>query len=358
LEAIVIQAQRGDRVAYELVVRRFQDMAVGYAYAVLGDAHLAADAAQEAFIAAFYELAALRDPRAFPGWFRRILYKQIDRLRRANRVALLPLEEAAHLAAPRRDPAQVAEQRELQRQVRAAIVALPEHQRVVVALFYISAYSIDEIGRFLGIPTATVKTRLHAARRRLKERMLAMIDDGLSGQRPSRDDRFTDRVMTFIFRPMDEASVRSMLDWRYAPPFDCYNIADGRLDEDEVQEVVRFFVDPRNAYYSVVDEQDQLIAFCCFGWDAQVQGGDYTAEALDIGLQVKPDLAGSDFSVRYVEPFVDFARRTFAPTALRTTVATFNAPELRAFEQAGFRPVQTFHNGEQDRTYVVLTQSA
>ena len=53
LEAIFARAQQGDVAAYGQVVRRFQDMAVGYAGAVLGDFHLAEDAAQEAFVEAF-----------------------------------------------------------------------------------------------------------------------------------------------------------------------------------------------------------------------------------------------------------------------------------------------------------------
>jgi hypothetical protein len=52
LNVLVLRAQAGDLDAYGIVVRRFQDMAVGYACAVLGDFHLAEDAAQEAFIEA------------------------------------------------------------------------------------------------------------------------------------------------------------------------------------------------------------------------------------------------------------------------------------------------------------------
>jgi DNA-directed RNA polymerase specialized sigma24 family protein len=62
-------ANRAQRhAAFGELVVRFQDMAYGYAYAILGDAHLAQDAAQEAFIAAYQKLAQLREPAAFPGW--------------------------------------------------------------------------------------------------------------------------------------------------------------------------------------------------------------------------------------------------------------------------------------------------
>ena len=75
LTGLIGQVKLGDKRAYEPIVRRFQDMAVAYGYATLGDWQLAEDAAQEAFIAAYCELPALRDPQAFPGWFRRIVIK-------------------------------------------------------------------------------------------------------------------------------------------------------------------------------------------------------------------------------------------------------------------------------------------
>ena len=92
LTQLVISARAGDHVAYEKIVRRFQDMAVGYGFAVLRDMHLAEDAAQEAFVNAYADLPALQDPAAFPGWFRRIVHKQVDRVRR-RRCAYVHLDQ-------------------------------------------------------------------------------------------------------------------------------------------------------------------------------------------------------------------------------------------------------------------------
>jgi len=354
LEQIIQNAQSGDRAAYELIVRRFQDLAVGYAYAVLGDWHLAEDAAQEAFITVARDLATLRDSHAFPAWFRRIVFKHSDRARRGMRVSFVPLDHAMEIATPARDPADITVQRETRQEVMAIIASLPDHQRVVVLLFYINAYSLSEISRFLDIPVATIKTRLFAARKQLKERMLAMINDHLPEQRPSRDDAFTDRVMPFVILPTDEANVRMFWDWRYQPPYDLYNVGFDQAHEEELKDAVQFFLDPQNAYYSIVDRQGQLVAFCCFGWDAQVPGGDYHADALDVGIQMHPDLIGEKQGL--IEPLLDFAQRTFTPTIFRTTIAALNTPELRAFEQAGFQAVQTFEDSGHGRPFVVLTR--
>ncbi len=86
LRTLVVQAQAGSSGAYDRIVERFQDMAVGYAYSILGDFHLAEDAAQEAFVGAYADLHTLRDPAAFPGWFRRIVFMRCSRLTRRRQI--------------------------------------------------------------------------------------------------------------------------------------------------------------------------------------------------------------------------------------------------------------------------------
>ena len=132
---LVTRAQAGDLDAYEQIVRRFQDMAYGFGYSYLGDFHLAEDAAQEAFLEAYRDLPKLREPAAFPGWFRQVVRKHCDRLARRKSVATVPLDAAPDPASQETEPAAAAEQRELADTVLAAIRALPETQRAVTTLF-------------------------------------------------------------------------------------------------------------------------------------------------------------------------------------------------------------------------------
>ena len=76
------RAKAGDIDGFAFLVERFQDMAVGYSYAVLGDFHLAEDAAQEAFMEAYPNLHKVYGPEAFPSWLRRVVFKHCDRIRR------------------------------------------------------------------------------------------------------------------------------------------------------------------------------------------------------------------------------------------------------------------------------------
>jgi len=193
LNTLVVQAQTGDLDAYGTIVRRFQDMAYGYGYSILGDFHLAQDAAQEAFIEAYRDLPKLREPAAFPGWFRKVVFKHCDRLTRGKHMPTVSLEAAAEIASREPGPDEEAEEHEMRDKVLKAIQALPENERVVTTLFYINGYSQHEIAGFLDVAVTTVKNRLHTSRRRLKERMIGMVDETLKSF-PLPED-FTDMVI-------------------------------------------------------------------------------------------------------------------------------------------------------------------
>ena len=170
--------------AFDEIVRQYQDLAYGYAYAVLGQFELAEDAAQEAFLAAWRSLDQLREPEAFPAWLKRIVLTQCSRLTRGKQLELVPLEAAAALPSTEPDPYRAAEQSALRERVSAEVQALPENERVVTTLFYISEYSLKEIGAFLELPVTTVKKRLWSARQKLRHKMLDLVRDTLQERRP------------------------------------------------------------------------------------------------------------------------------------------------------------------------------
>lgn len=186
--------------AFAELVHRFQDMAFACAYAVLGDAYLAEDVAQESFVAAWQNLHQLREPGAFPGWFKRIVLSQCNRLTRGKRLQLVPIESGSTKPAEDPSPQAVAEEQQLLNRVLVAIRALPDNQRLVTTLFYVNGYTQADIGEFLELPISTVNKRLYTARQRLKE-SVQLFKENLQNQRPSRNNEFVERVAASI-RPL------------------------------------------------------------------------------------------------------------------------------------------------------------
>ena len=190
LISTVEKAQAGDLEAFDSLVRRFQDMAVGYAYSLLGDFHLAEDAAQEAFLGAYTNLLQLRTPAAFVTWFRQILFRQCRQHNRRRSLDTVSIGSTPELAAEAPHPDQIAEQLDLRDRILDLITGLPEQEAQSITLFYISDYSQAEVAAFLGVSIDTVKNRLRSARGKLKERMLTMAKQTLREEAPSKDDSF------------------------------------------------------------------------------------------------------------------------------------------------------------------------
>ena len=199
MKSLINRAQAGELEAYGAIVQRLQDMAVGYAYSILGDFHLAEDAVQESFIEAYPNLSKVYGPTAFPSWFRKIIFKHCGRFTRGKYVQMVPLEEAIGLPSKAKDPAVAAEEQEMKNMAIAAIASLPENQRTVTMLFYVNGYSQNQIADFMEVPATTVDHRLRASRKRLKstlspnlieERIITMTKNTLHEEAPSRDDSF------------------------------------------------------------------------------------------------------------------------------------------------------------------------
>jgi GNAT superfamily N-acetyltransferase len=150
---------------------------------------------------------------------------------------------------------------------------------------------------------------------------------------------------------MDEAAARAIVTWRYEAPYEVYSLNIGDADE-----VVRCFLDPANAYHTIVDSGGRLVAYCCFGPDAQVPGGDYDYPALDVGLGVRPDLTGQGLGHAFIRAVLSFAWQEFAPSAFRVTVAEFNKRAQRVWTAAGFQPMQRFERTPDGAPFLVLTK--
>jgi RNA polymerase sigma-70 factor (ECF subfamily) len=170
----VAQALTGSQTAFEQILRRYQRPVISLLIRLTGDAGLAEDLAQEAFVKAFRNLSAFDTRRRLSSWLFRIAHNTgIDALRRA-RPPMVEIDAIGGTnlleAPPTADPI---ERRALGRAIGQALAALRPDQRTAVVLRYEQGLSFDEIGQVLGIPEATARSHVHRARKDLMRKMTA-----------------------------------------------------------------------------------------------------------------------------------------------------------------------------------------
>ena len=165
-EELLADCRRGNRQAFEELVRLTHRRVYSLAFRLTGDRAEAEDVAQEAYLRIFRGLAGFREEARFETWVHRIVTNcAISMMKRRGRFGDLTVDDAVEVPVPDQTAPLLAERDALAR----ALGDLPEGQRVVVLLKDVYGLSCREIGEEIGIEEGAVKVRLHRARKRLKE---------------------------------------------------------------------------------------------------------------------------------------------------------------------------------------------
>lgn len=169
-QELVERAKCGDAAAYEGLVQMYQGIAFRTAYLIAGTAADAEDAAQEAFVKAYGALGRFRSGAPFRPWLLQIVANEArNRRRSAGRHARLTLRLAGDSsggAAPSPEGHVLAA--ETREALLAAVNALREEDRLVIACRYFLELSEEETAETLGWRRGTVKSRLSRALERLR----------------------------------------------------------------------------------------------------------------------------------------------------------------------------------------------
>lgn len=180
-EALIRRCQQEDRLAIEVLVRRYQHYVYRLCYLVMRAEQDAEDMTQETFVRAFRALPRfeIRQGTSFEAWLYRIAVNACRSRMRRKWYQVLPWPEPAPriVAEPQEQPERLMMQGEQRSQILEAIDSLGEKHRLVVVLRYYAGLSNEEIARTLGIPSGTVRSRLHIARQRLRERLADLEDE-------------------------------------------------------------------------------------------------------------------------------------------------------------------------------------
>ena len=177
-EDLAVRARRGDRHAFETLVRRHQRPVYGLALRMLGRPEEARDAAQEAFVKAWTHLDRYDEARRFEPWLMTIARNEVrDRLRRRAVRGGEGIEDPsallARLPAATPDPGVGVDRDRRRRALEAALLTLPPHYREVVTLHHIQGRSVKAISEILERPQGTIMTWLYRGRAALKKALEA-----------------------------------------------------------------------------------------------------------------------------------------------------------------------------------------
>jgi RNA polymerase sigma-70 factor (ECF subfamily) len=211
---LVRRAVRKEEGAIRTIIQTHNRRLYRIARSIVRDDAEAEDVLQEAYLHAFASMAGFRGDSRLSTWLTRIVANEaLQRLRRRQPVSGAPVHEAGSYGAQvipfpgaqqSDDPERTMAQREICRLVEQAIDALPQEFRTVLVARVLEGMSLEETAGLLDIKPETVKTRLHRARRLLKnalaEHMGGLFDDvfPFDGQRC---ERLTNAVVACLNSP-------------------------------------------------------------------------------------------------------------------------------------------------------------
>ena len=185
---LVAKSLAGDQDAFRQIVERHQSLICSLAYCATGSVSQSEDLAQETFIAAWKDLAELREPSKLRSWLCSMVRFRIrSQFRRQGREpihAAESLEEVDSAAAPEVPPADQAIANEEMAILWRQLECIPEMYREPLVLFYRGHQSIETVAVNLDLTEDAVRQRLSRGRKMLQERVLAFVEGALARTNP------------------------------------------------------------------------------------------------------------------------------------------------------------------------------
>ncbi len=170
--AVIKRCQRGDGSAFRELVDKYQRRTYWIAHNMLNSYELAQDVSQEAFIRVFRNLARFDTGKNFYTWLYQIVVNLcIDNMRKLSHGRAVDLDEVGGVpdTDEKKDPVGATDRMELRARVHKALDRLPPKYQAVLTLRDIQGFSCEEIAQIVGCTNATVRWRLHRARRLFKD---------------------------------------------------------------------------------------------------------------------------------------------------------------------------------------------
>ncbi|OPL17419.1 MAG: hypothetical protein AVO38_00045 [delta proteobacterium ML8_D] len=176
---LVEKSKKGDKAAFEELVRQFSKYVYTTAFFILRDTHDAEDVSQEVFVKVYLSINGFRGLSSFKTWIRKLTVNTcIDKLRiysktKDRKVSLEKITEEYEVVFNKFNQSLENSyfNKETVKDVLKVIVSLDESYRIPLILRDLQDYSYREISELTGKPIGTVKTNIHRARKMIKEKI-------------------------------------------------------------------------------------------------------------------------------------------------------------------------------------------
>lgn len=164
--ALIRRCQQGSEDAFRDLVERYERRTFWIARNMLNNFESAREVSQEAFIRVFRNIQRFDVKKNFYTWLYQIVVNLcIDRLRRVSHGKTVNIDEVGGLRDRGHDPSEAGEHDEMRRRVHQELDRLPAKYKAVLTLRDIQGFSCEEIAQVVGCTNATVRWRLHRARK-------------------------------------------------------------------------------------------------------------------------------------------------------------------------------------------------
>jgi RNA polymerase sigma-70 factor, ECF subfamily len=168
----VTQARAGEPAAWDTLFRRYQLPLYVYVFELVRDEQAGLDIVQETFIAAARHIGGLREDHKLGSWLFGIAHQKcVQRWRKQGRDELLREEIAGIVDEFEDGPDDLLIRRESEAEFMNLLNQLPLPQRSVLLLHFVEDFSLEEIARITETQLGTVKSRLHYAKKSLREKL-------------------------------------------------------------------------------------------------------------------------------------------------------------------------------------------
>ena len=185
ISELVERFKNGDEKAFNALVRLFEKKIYAHAYQMLGNHTEADEVVQETFVRLVKNIARLKTDSNFPSFVFKIATNYcIDIIRKRQRKYVNVEEDEEEdtgryqleLSRTVSTPEQEQENKQLLKLINAAIGELPPKQQATIILHDVEGYSKEEIARMMDCPQATVRSNLHIARSKVKQKLAEILD--------------------------------------------------------------------------------------------------------------------------------------------------------------------------------------